>query len=193
MDHEIGCRLRAARKRKGWSQEHLAAVAGVSTRQIQRIEGEQSAPTGETLQALASALGTDVTELRAGFTEDDLDTFRQEYFCPHCGSKLAERSPVHHEYGVDDVEVFECGFTRGMNSRPCPLEPRFPKFEDYELLFKQEGNRWWCHPIGQTEAARQVPLQIGCGTTQEEAEKWVKRSFICARDGYQAAQAFLPL
>jgi len=192
MSNEIGNRVRAARERMGWTQEHLGTAADVSTRQIQRIEAGTT-PNGETLMALASALSTDVSELRVGFTAKDLDEFRQEYLCPHCGAKLAERTPVPHEYGMDDVEVFECGYTRGMSSRPCPTESRFPKFEDYELLFREEDGRWWCDALGRTEAARQVPLQTGTGRSQEEAEKWVKHSYIWAHDGYEAAQAFLRL
>jgi len=194
MTDKIGSRLRAARERKGWTQEHLGAAAEVSTRQIQRIEAEACLPSGETLMALASALGTDVSELRVGFTAAELEEHRQEYLCPHCGSRLTERTPVPHEYGVDDIEVFECGFTRGWSSRPCPKESRFPKIEDYEFVFKEEGDRgWWCYPLGRTEAARQVSLQTRHGKSKEAAKKWVMRSYIEARDGYKAAQAFLPL
>jgi transcriptional regulator with XRE-family HTH domain len=189
----IGARIRTARERRGWSQEQLAAASDVSARQLQRIEAGTSHPSGETLQALAGALQTDVSELRFGFTEQQIEDFRREYLCPHCRAPLSQRIAVDHEYGTDDVEVFECGFNRGMASRPCPADPRFPKFEDYELIFTWEVDRWWCHAIGRTEAARQVDLRTGCGTSQEEAKKWVNRNYIEARDGYAAAQAFLPL
>ena len=64
---------------------------------------------------------------------------------------------------------------RGWKDRPCRKDPRFPKFEDYELLVTVEGDRWWCDARGRTEGARQVSLRTGCGRSQEEAVKWVKR------------------
>ena len=54
MSNDIGSRLRAIRNRKAWSQEHLASVAQLSTRQIQRIESGGTEPFGETLMALGS-------------------------------------------------------------------------------------------------------------------------------------------
>lgn len=38
-------RIRPLRLEKGWSQEQLATIAGLSTRTVQRIEnGEQASP-----------------------------------------------------------------------------------------------------------------------------------------------------
>lgn len=50
-----GALVREMRERKGWSQEQLAAVAGVSARTIQRVEQLGSASL-ETRMAVASAL-----------------------------------------------------------------------------------------------------------------------------------------
>lgn len=79
-------------------------------------------------------------------------------------------------------------------SRPCPKDPRFPRFEDYELTWFQESDgSWWCHAVGTTEMARQVSLQTGVGESKEDAARWLKRSYIQARDGYEAAQEFLSI
>ncbi|MGQ8705739.1 helix-turn-helix domain-containing protein [Serratia sp. TSA_198.1] len=55
-------RIRQLRLEKGWSQEQLATIAGLSTRTVQRIEnGEQGSL--ETLTAIAAALGLQVNDL----------------------------------------------------------------------------------------------------------------------------------
>ncbi len=55
--------IRKLRMDKGLSQEQLAAMAGISTRTLQRIErGANASP--ETLKCLAAALDTDFARLR---------------------------------------------------------------------------------------------------------------------------------
>jgi transcriptional regulator with XRE-family HTH domain len=194
MSTELGARLRELRGRRGWSQHHLSRTAGVSSRTIQRIEEGDCRPRSQTLQALAAAFETDVSRLLKGFTEQNLSAFEEAYLCPRCGAPLEMRTFVDHEYGDTELEVFACGHTRGWSNRPCPKDPSFPKFEDYELTFQQEGDgSWWCFARGTMEEARQVELQSGCGLTREDAERMVKRSYILARDGYDAAKAFMPI
>lgn len=55
-----GERIAEMRKAKGWSQAHLAEVAGVSERTVGRAE--TGVASLETMQALASVLGTEVKE-----------------------------------------------------------------------------------------------------------------------------------
>jgi len=53
--------LQSKRHNKGWTQEHLAQLSGISVRTIQRLEN--GAPAGaETLQSLAAAFECDVSE-----------------------------------------------------------------------------------------------------------------------------------
>ena len=59
IDRNTVHRLRTDR---GWSQEHLASVAGISLRTVQRVESEGSA-SGETKMSLAAAFGTSVADL----------------------------------------------------------------------------------------------------------------------------------
>jgi len=184
-------RIKTLREQRGWPQEHLAAASGVSARTIRRIERGQSQPTLETSQAIAAAFNIEVSELHVGFTAETLEALQDDYLCPYCGSLLAMRTFVPNEYGDTELEAFECGYTRGADSRPCPTDPRFPKFEDYELLFQEERNGvWYCHAIGQTEMARRVSLQTGSGRSKEHAEMWMRRSYVSARDGYEAAEAY---
>ena len=57
-------RIRPLRLEKGWSQEQLAAIAGLSTRTVQRIENGEQASL-ETLTAIAAARGVQVSDLNA--------------------------------------------------------------------------------------------------------------------------------
>jgi transcriptional regulator with XRE-family HTH domain len=60
--------IRSERENRGWSQGHLAEVAGLSLRTIQRIEKTGSA-SFESVTALASVLSVDVAALRANESE----------------------------------------------------------------------------------------------------------------------------
>lgn len=55
-------RIRQLRLEKGWSQEQLATIAGLSTRTVQRIENGEQASL-ETLTAIAAAMGLQVSDL----------------------------------------------------------------------------------------------------------------------------------
>jgi transcriptional regulator with XRE-family HTH domain len=55
--------VRKLRLKKGWSQDHLSQLSGLSIRTIQRIERGQS-PSLETLQALAAVFEIDISELQ---------------------------------------------------------------------------------------------------------------------------------
>ncbi|MBL8256585.1 MAG: helix-turn-helix transcriptional regulator [Pseudoxanthomonas mexicana] len=58
-------RIRTLREQRAWSQEHLASIAGLSARTLQRIEAG-SAATQETCLALAAALDVPVADLVGG-------------------------------------------------------------------------------------------------------------------------------
>ena len=63
MDMKIDpLKIKQLREARGWSQEHLAEVAGLSARTVQRIEAEGNA-SPESRMALAAALGVVATEL----------------------------------------------------------------------------------------------------------------------------------
>ena len=60
--------IRSERENRGWTQEHLASVTGLSLRTIHRIEKTGSA-SFESVTALASVLSIDVARLRASESE----------------------------------------------------------------------------------------------------------------------------
>ncbi|OYX52539.1 MAG: XRE family transcriptional regulator [Sphingomonas sp. 32-66-10] len=55
-------KIRRWREERHWSQEHLAAVAGIGVRTVQRIENGETA-SNETLMALAAAFSVDIAAL----------------------------------------------------------------------------------------------------------------------------------
>jgi transcriptional regulator with XRE-family HTH domain len=57
-------RIRAEREKRAWSQEHLAEVAGLALRTVQRVETTGVA-SYETAKALAAVFEMDVARLRA--------------------------------------------------------------------------------------------------------------------------------
>lgn len=62
----IGQNVFLARRRAGFSQEELGAIAGLHRTEIGFLEGGRRLPRADTLIKLASALGVDAGELLAG-------------------------------------------------------------------------------------------------------------------------------
>jgi transcriptional regulator with XRE-family HTH domain len=63
VTHSLAKRLKELRTQRGMSQEFLAEESRVSLRTIQRIENEESKPTGETIKRLSVALDVAMNEL----------------------------------------------------------------------------------------------------------------------------------
>ncbi|MDC7998027.1 helix-turn-helix domain-containing protein [Gilvibacter sediminis] len=61
--NKLGQKLKELRALRAMSQEYLAEESRVSLRTVQRIENNESTPTGETLKRIASALDVDLTAL----------------------------------------------------------------------------------------------------------------------------------
>lgn len=60
---ELAKKLKELRALRGMSQEYLADESKVSLRTIQRIENNESEPTGETIKRIANALDVELSEL----------------------------------------------------------------------------------------------------------------------------------
>jgi transcriptional regulator with XRE-family HTH domain len=68
----FGLAIRAARERRGWSQEQLADAAGLDRTYVSSLERGLRNPTLITQERLAQALGTPLHELiRAAEAERD--------------------------------------------------------------------------------------------------------------------------
>jgi transcriptional regulator with XRE-family HTH domain len=66
--------IRTLRKERGWSQEQLAEISGVSSRTIQRIERGGNAGL-ESLKCLAAVFETPITELQKDEPMNDKDKY----------------------------------------------------------------------------------------------------------------------
>jgi|LQYC01.1.fsa_nt_gi hypothetical protein len=135
------------------------------------------------LERIASGAALRDLQKEMDRTQKELEQTREElaeYRCPYCGAQLSSRihAPTDPEQNDWDVrEEFLCGYQTfgGYIESPCPSDPRFPKFEDYELNFFNipEEPRWpWqCYAMGRTDMARRLRLSPGHGATREEAER----------------------
>ena len=65
-EYRYGQAIKEIRKARGWSQEHLAQVAGLTSRTIQRVEKDENCGS-EALMAIASAFEVDVKDLRRAY------------------------------------------------------------------------------------------------------------------------------
>jgi hypothetical protein len=128
-------------------------------------------------------------EKELGKLQEELEEVRDElseYRCQWCNAPLVTRDhiAVDKEGKHEDVyEIFECGCRTlgGYMEEPCPSDPRFPKFEDYNLhFFENPGEsiyKWQCNAFGKTDMARRVSLWTGHGRTREEAERSVRNYY----------------
>lgn len=71
MDNLLGNKIRHLRKSKNISQEKLSEMAGISPRQMIRIELGRSLPTIENLDKIAKALEVNIQSL---FENDHYDS-----------------------------------------------------------------------------------------------------------------------
>lgn len=188
----LGDLVASLRKERGLTQEQLAEHAKVGRRTIQRLEKSQRIRPAS-VRAVSDALGVPAARLFGPGGVTALVELAEEMSCPCCGARATHLGSFDHENVDVDYEVFACGAADGLQFRPCPKDPRFPTFADYELSFHLDGDIIYCHARGMTEMARAVPLDTGFGSTEASAAKWVEKSFIALRDGYEAAENFYPL
>lgn len=141
-----------------------------------RAELERLA-SGEALEELQDEL--EAARERLAEIEEELE----EYRCPYCQARVAERfsCPLDDEqkdWGTG--ETFECGLRllEGYTERPCPADPEFPKFEDYKLHYRETEEGWYCSAIGNTPMAHKLSIWAGYGATQELAGENVKANYL---------------
>lgn len=91
----LGRRLKELRAIRGMSQEYLAEESKVSLRTIQRIENNESEPTGETIKRIANALDIPLTELTGANTIAETNDLRGTIiYLKKQLSKTNERSEI---------------------------------------------------------------------------------------------------
>jgi hypothetical protein len=105
---------------------------------------------------------------------DDLEDRLEPFECPTCGAPLTETVRIDHEYGDYNLEMFACGYKS--DGSPCPSDPEFPSFEDYEIKFDSVDDptwKWRCYALPRTTKAKSLGIHSDLGRTQEDAKKRV--------------------
>jgi hypothetical protein len=142
-----------------------------------------------TLERMANGAALQELQSEIERARDELERVRgelAEYRCPICNAELQLRvdAPADTEERHWDVrESFACGLRLfgGETERLCRMDPNFPPLEDFHLQFFEDPSagtrRWQCHAIGRTDIARKVDLQVGYGSSKEDAEHQVRESY----------------
>jgi TIR domain-containing protein len=115
--------------------------------------------------------------------QKNLEELREQlarFQCPFCGSPLSHMRELHHEYGDDVIEVFECGYEDG-GGTPCPSDPKFPKLDEFDLKTEHSAANapwpWRCYAIPRTLSAKRLGLISELGATEEDAKQQVLRRY----------------
>src|SRR5512138_2571700 len=93
-----GAKIRVLRVQRGWTQEQLAEIAGVSSRTVQRAETAESA-SFETLRAIAGAFESDFDQLLKNEVHRE---YAPEPKSTKCES-IAESEPIPPDPGNPQV------------------------------------------------------------------------------------------
>ena len=135
-EYRYGSKVKEMRTLRGWTQEHLAQVAGIATRTVQRIEKDDS-NGAEGLMAVAQALDTTVEYLRTAYW-------------------VAERKPLQ-AMNIDEPEDFVEAIQRAHHSYTymllAPLQPDFAK-EVNEVLSELFADIWAVSPDDEPDFVR---------------------------------------
>lgn len=76
-----------------------------------------------------------------------------QYRCPHCKSALSSTGGVElSEHDTGTYETFECGYSTldGIQTHPCPKDPKYPKLDEFEFKTVKQGDEWMCYAVGKT-------------------------------------------
>jgi len=82
QEFRYGKKIQELRERKGWTQEHLAAVTGLEPRTIQRVEKDQTM-NAETLLAIAGAFDVGLSAIRSTRLIAEFSLLRAELVTTH--------------------------------------------------------------------------------------------------------------
>src|SRR5258708_39361777 len=110
MRGKQGVKIRELRENRAWTQQHLAEVAGIDVRTVQRLESGAQ-PSLESLAALAAAFNVDVSELREPDRSED--TLREQ-LSESSAEETGVKSPNFEWYS-------EISRRRGLQYPRCPF------------------------------------------------------------------------
>jgi len=135
-EYRYGPKIKEMRSLRGWTQEHLAEVAGIATRTVQRLEKDDSSGA-EGLMAVAQALDTTVERLRTAYW-------------------VAERKPLQ-AMNIEEPEDFMTAIQRAHHCYAytllAPLESDFAE-RVQEVLSELFSDIWAVSPDDEPEFVR---------------------------------------
>jgi hypothetical protein len=104
----------------------------------------------------------------------DLEYYKEQFACPHCGAELTTLAGEDEEY-----RAYSCGYTSGPEGNyPCPFDPEFPKLEDYEFeIRKTASGKVFCNPKAKNRNAYKLSLQGQSGETEQEAREKIIKNY----------------
>jgi hypothetical protein len=129
-------------------------------------------------------LQCDLEEVQQQLKAAHLDL--SDYRCRYCGASASSRNETplddeQRDWGI--VQTFSCGHQTvdGVLECPCPKDPKFPEFDDYELIFRERpdgtSSEWHCYAKPKTSMARMVHLSEAPGRTKEQAASRVRELY----------------
>jgi hypothetical protein len=99
---------------------------------------------------------------------EEYSYFKEEFSCEYCGASLDRRE----YYEESSLTSYECGHTVGDHfNQPCPRDPEFPTLDEYEIVLRDNQNRWYCIPKPKTKNAHKLTLDSTWGDTAEQAKQ----------------------
>ena len=152
---DLGARLRALRKARGWTLEQAAQAVGLARSTLSKIENGQMSPTFEAVRKLASGLGISVPQL---FTP------------PASGKMLARRSITRggegraHITATYEHEIIAADITH-KRMLPYRATVRARAFEDFDGWVRHDGEEFLYVLAGEIEFFSEfyAPTRLGAG------------------------------
>jgi transcriptional regulator with XRE-family HTH domain len=136
MSEHVASKLKLFRELLGWTQEHLAEAAGLSTRTVQRAEnGEEM--SGETLQALAAVFDVSVAILRQPLpSEDEIRKAAEE------AQKRYKFIPLTRIERASDLQPYMGADAWQVDRAPGLCEEQEDEIAVLEELLRDYGDLW---------------------------------------------------
>jgi len=152
---DLGARVRALRKERGWTLEQAAQEAGLARSTLSKIENGQMSPTFEAVRKLASGLNISVPQL---FTP------------PKSGKMLARRSITRggdgraHVTATYEHEIIAADITH-KRMLPYRATVRARRFEDFDGWVRHDGEELLYVLAGEVEFFSEFyePVKLAVG------------------------------
>ncbi|MBL1437407.1 MAG: helix-turn-helix transcriptional regulator [Rhodobacteraceae bacterium] len=152
---DLGARLRALRKDRGWTLAQAAEAVGLARSTLSKIENGQMSPTFEAVRKLASGMGISVPQL---FTP------------PKSGKMLARRSITRagagraHITATYEHEIIAADITH-KRMLPYRATVRARAFEDFDGWVRHDGEELLYVLSGEVEFFSEFyePVRLGVG------------------------------